>query len=107
MARTPAKPKAAAPDEKVRPAPQSPAPQGPSAHWPRFMSDKELRAYFGLSERALKGYRALKEFPLKDIVANKTDSAAVSRFFDWMAGIVEHPPRPNNRYVPTAEKDKR
>ncbi|TFF21981.1 hypothetical protein E3C22_15130 [Jiella endophytica] len=76
-------------------------------HWPRFMSDKELRAFFGLSERALRRYRALKEFPQKDIVANKTDSVAVARFFDWVAGIAEHPPRANSRYVPAAEKDRR
>ncbi|MBO0661629.1 hypothetical protein LQ948_03505 [Jiella sp. MQZ9-1] len=81
---------------------EEPAPQ----HWPRFMTDKELRAYFGLSERALKRYRALKEFPQKDIVAGKSDSRAVGRFFDWIAGLAEQPPRTNNRYVPTADKAK-
>ncbi|MBP0616514.1 hypothetical protein [Jiella mangrovi] len=79
----------------------------PDPHWPRFMTDKELRAYFGLSERALRRYRALKEFPQKDIVVGKTDSVAVTRFFDWVAGLADAPPRPNSRYVPSAEKDKR
>tara|TARA_R110002020_G_scaffold38070_1_gene114864 strand:- start:443 stop:706 length:264 start_codon:yes stop_codon:yes gene_type:complete len=78
----------------------------PAPHWPRFMTDKELRAYFGLSERALKRYRDLKEFPQKDVVAGKTDSAAVARFFDWVAGIAEQPPRPNSRYLPSSEKPK-
>ena len=76
-------------------------------HWPRFMTDKDLRAYFGLSERALKNFRALKEFPQKDIVAGKTDSAAVARFFDWVAGLSDRPPKPISRYVPAAEKDSR
>ena len=75
-------------------------------HWPRFMTDRELRAYFGLSERALKRYRALKEFPQKDVVVGKTDSLAIGRFFDWVAGSADHPPRRSGRYVPSAEKDK-
>lgn len=76
----------------------------PSRHWPRFMTDKDLRAYFGLSDRALRHYRGLKEFPAKDVVAGKTDSVAVSRFFDWVAGLSDQPPKANNRYVPGGDK---
>ncbi|MBO0904064.1 hypothetical protein [Jiella sonneratiae] len=71
-------------------------------HWPRFMTDRELRAWLGLSERALKRYRELKDFPQKDVLAGKTDSVAVARFFDWIAGIAETPPRPNARYLPAS-----
>lgn len=78
----------------------------PTPHWPRFMTDKEVRAFFGLSERALKRYRELKEFPQKDLVAGKTDSVAIGRFFDWMAGIVDQPPRQNTRYLPASDKTK-
>ncbi len=68
------------------------------------MTDKELRAYFGLSDRALKRYRELREFPQKDALAGKSDSVAVGRFFDWVAGIAGQPPRPNSRYVPMGDK---
>ena len=70
------------------------------------MTDKELKAYFGLSDRALKRYRELKEFPQKDVVAGKSDSAAIARFFDWVAGIADQPPRPNSRYLPLSDKAK-
>jgi hypothetical protein len=54
---------------------------------PRFMTDEELRAYFGLSERAMTRLRATKGFPKRDDLINKTDSRAVGFFFDRRAGL--------------------
>lgn len=55
---------------------------------PRFMTDQELRAYFGLSERALIRLRCTPTFPRKDKLTNRTDRRAVDLFFDRRAGIV-------------------
>lgn len=54
---------------------------------PRFMTDEELRTYFGLSERALTRLRATNRFPQKDGLINKTDRRAVELFFDRRAGL--------------------
>lgn len=54
---------------------------------PRFMTDEELRSYFGLSERALTRLRATARFPPKDGLINKTDRRAVELFFDRRAGL--------------------
>lgn len=58
-----------------------------SMHPPRFMSDEQLRAYFGISERALSRLRAIKTFPAKDALITKTDRRAVEIFFDRRSGI--------------------
>jgi hypothetical protein len=55
---------------------------------PRFMTDKELRAHFGLTERALYRLRHTGRFPAKDNLIGKTDSRAVDRYFDQCEGIV-------------------
>ncbi|WAP69574.1 hypothetical protein [Jiella pelagia] len=39
-------------------------------------------------------------------MAGKSDSAAIARFFDWVAGIADQPPRPNSRYLPLSDKAK-
>lgn len=54
---------------------------------PRFLTDEELRSFFGLSERALTRLRATARFPAKDGLINKTDRRAVELFFDRRAGI--------------------
>lgn len=54
---------------------------------PRFLNDEELRACFGLSERALTRLRATTRFPQKDGLINKTDRRAVELFFDRRAGL--------------------
>jgi hypothetical protein len=54
---------------------------------PRFLTDEELRACFGLSERALTRLRATERFPVKDGLINKTDRRAVELFFDRRAGL--------------------
>ena len=54
---------------------------------PRFMTDEELRTYFGLSERAMTRLRATKGFPQRDQLINKTDSRAVGFYFDRRAGL--------------------
>lgn len=54
---------------------------------PRFVNDEELRAYFGLSERALTRLRATTHFPQRDELINKTDRRAVELFFDRRAGL--------------------
>ncbi|GLR45638.1 hypothetical protein GCM10007880_61560 [Mesorhizobium amorphae] len=54
---------------------------------PRFMTDQELRAFFGLSERALYRLRFTRQFPTKDPLINKTDRRAVDIFFDRRARI--------------------
>ena len=54
---------------------------------PRFLNDEELRAFFGLSERALGRLRATNSFPPKDGLINKTDRRAVELFFDRRAGL--------------------
>ncbi|WP_157928851.1 hypothetical protein [Pararhizobium haloflavum] len=55
--------------------------------FPRFMTDDQLRAYFGLSDRALQRLRATRAFPQRDNLINKTDRRAVELFFDRRAGI--------------------
>lgn len=57
------------------------------AYVPRFMSDEELRSFFGLSERALTRLRATSRFPQRDGLINKTDRRAVELFFDRRAGL--------------------
>lgn len=54
---------------------------------PRFMTDDELRGFFGLSDRALSRLRATARFPMKDGLINKTDRRAVELFFDRRAGL--------------------
>lgn len=54
---------------------------------PRFMTGEQLRDHFGLSERALRRLQAMRDFPKKDAITNRTDSRAVDRFFDRRAGI--------------------
>lgn len=54
---------------------------------PRFMTDEQLRAHFGLSERALTRLRATPQFPKKDGLIHRTDSRAVEVYFDRRAGI--------------------
>jgi hypothetical protein len=54
------------------------------------MTDEILREHFGLSERALRRLRAMRDFPRKDIITNRTDSKAVDRFFDRRAGLEPH-----------------
>jgi hypothetical protein len=54
---------------------------------PRFMTDGELRAWFGLSERALNRLRATRSFPPKDEQIGKTDRRSVEVFFDRRAGL--------------------
>lgn len=54
---------------------------------PRFMTDQELRAWFGLSERALDRLRATRHFPPRDQLVHKTDRRSVEVFFDRRAGL--------------------
>lgn len=54
---------------------------------PRFMTDQQLRDWFGLSERAFDRLRATRNFPVKDRLINKTDRRAVEVFFDRRAGL--------------------
>lgn len=54
---------------------------------PRFMTDGQLREWFGLSERAFDRLRATRSFPAKDRLVNKTDRRAVEVFFDRRAGL--------------------
>lgn len=54
---------------------------------PRFVTDDQLRAHFGLSQRALNALRAGRSFPRKDALIGKTDRRAVEIFFDRRAGI--------------------
>lgn len=61
-------------------------------HFPRFMTDAELRAYFGLSERALRRLRLTGKFPAKDALVGKTDSKAVGHYFDRRASLPPGPP---------------
>ena len=56
-------------------------------HPPRFMTDEELREHFGLSERALRRCRGMHEFPRREPLIGKTDSKAVDRYFDRLAGL--------------------
>ncbi|TPJ75796.1 hypothetical protein FJ422_30720 [Mesorhizobium sp. B2-6-3] len=54
---------------------------------PRFMTDQQLRSWFGLSERALDRLRATRNFPPRDKLVNKTDRRSVEVFFDRRAGL--------------------
>ena len=51
------------------------------------MTDGELRAYFGLSERALFRLKLSAGFPQRDSIIIKTDSKAVDDYFDQRAGL--------------------
>lgn len=62
---------------------------------PRFMTDEQIRRYFGLSERALARLRASPRFPRRDGLINKTDRRAVDKFFDLRSGIAS-PSRADN-----------
>ncbi len=62
---------------------------------PRFMTDSELREFFGLSERALSRLRNSPLFPRKDALINKTDRRAVEVFFDRRSKITS-PSRADN-----------
>lgn len=55
---------------------------------PRFLHDKELKARFGLSDKALACLRKCKGFPQKDTLIHRTDSRAIEHFFDQRAGLV-------------------
>jgi hypothetical protein len=59
------------------------------SNWPppRFMTDAELRRYFGLSARSLARLRLTGHFPGKDPLIGKTDRKAVDWFFDRRAGL--------------------
>ncbi|QDC00356.1 hypothetical protein [Mesorhizobium sp. 8] len=59
------------------------------SNWPppRFMTDADLRRYFGLSARALARLRLTGRFPEKDPLIGKTDRKAVDWFFDRRAGL--------------------
>lgn len=56
-------------------------------HFPRFMTDAELRAYFGLSERALRRLRMTGGFPKRDALIGRTDSKVVDLYFDQRSGL--------------------
>ena len=71
---------------------------------PRFMNDEDLRAFFGLSERALTRLRATKAFPAKDGLINKTDRRAVSLFFDHRAGLLSSVAAINGMATPDGEE---
>jgi hypothetical protein len=62
---------------------------------PRMMSDAELRAFFGLSERALRTLRFDKSFPRKDSLIGKTDRKAVDSYFDRRSNL-QHPSSVDN-----------
>jgi hypothetical protein len=61
--------------------------QRPFVEPPRFMTDEQLRLYFGLSHRALMRLRGTRAFPARDRLVDKTDRRAVELFFDQRAGI--------------------
>lgn len=61
-----------------------------SHHFPRFMTDQQLRSYFGLTERALVRLNAMREFPKRDAITNRRDSRAIDLFFDRMSGLEPH-----------------
>ena len=75
------------------------------SHSPRFMTDQQLRAYFGLSERALGGLRLTGKFPTRDALINKTDTRAVDVFFDQRSGIGSSPERANSTMVTVDGKE--
>jgi hypothetical protein len=72
---------------------------------PRFMTDGQLRDYFGLTERALMTFRAMQTFPQKDGLINKTDRRAVEIFFDRRAGIPSPSFANGNSAVADGEED--
>jgi hypothetical protein len=51
------------------------------------MTDAQIRAHFGLTERALMLLKSIRDFPQRDRITNKRDSKAVDRFFDRMSGL--------------------
>ncbi|RFC66496.1 hypothetical protein DYI37_03390 [Fulvimarina endophytica] len=57
---------------------------------PRFMTDEQLRASFGLTAAALRRLRAIREFPRRDRLTDRTDSKAVERYFDRRSGLEPH-----------------
>lgn len=72
---------------------------------PRFMTDEELRDFFGLSERALTRLRATALFPPKDTLINKTDRRAVELFFDRRAGLPSPIAAINGMAAPDGEEN--
>lgn len=72
---------------------------------PRFMTDDELRSYFGLSERALNRLRATNRFPQRDALINKTDRRAVELFFDRRSGLASPMAAINGMAAPDGEEN--
>ena len=71
---------------------------------PRFLNDEELRACFGLSDRALTRLRATNRFPPKDGLINKTDRRAVELFFDRRSGLPSPMAAINGMATPDGEE---
>ena len=72
---------------------------------PRFMTDDELRSYFGLSERALNRLRATNRFPQRDALINKSDRRAVELFFDRRSGLASPMAAINGMAAPDGEEN--
>jgi hypothetical protein len=72
---------------------------------PRFMTDEELRTFFGLSERSLTRLRATSRFPQRDGLINKTDRRAVELFFDRRAGLPSPVAAINGMAAPDGEEN--
>ena len=72
---------------------------------PRFMTDDELRSFFGLSERALTRLRATNRFPQRDALINKTDRRAVELFFDRRSGLASPMAAINGMAAPDGEEN--
>ncbi len=72
----------------MRPAVIEKLAQRPFLEPPRFMTDDQIKIYFGLSDRALMRLRGLHAFPKRDRLIDKTDRRALELFFDQRSGIV-------------------
>lgn len=72
---------------------------------PRFMTDEELRGFFGLSDRALTRLRATALFPKRDELINKTDRRAVELFFDRRSGLASPVAAINGMAAPDGEEN--
>lgn len=72
---------------------------------PRFMTDEQLRQYFGLTERALTRLKASRSFPAKDALIGKTDCRAVEIYFDRRAGIASSFPLGGNQVAEDGEEN--
>ena len=59
-------------------------------HWPRFLTDKQLKEYLGRTDAALRRCRAIRDFPRRDRLTDRTDSKAVDLFFDRRSGLAPH-----------------